>query len=84
MGTLDIILRIFLVLLSIFSISVVLMQSEKGDGGFASTFAGGQSNMLRSGKLKGSESRLVFFTKVGCILLIIVSVAMVLYNHFAS
>ncbi|MFZ5975937.1 MAG: preprotein translocase subunit SecG [Bacillota bacterium] len=83
METLDIILRIFLVLLSIFSIVVVLMQSEKGDGGFASAFTGGQSNMQRSGKLKGSESRLVFFTKVGCVLLIVVSIAMVLFNRFA-
>jgi len=83
MGTLDIILRIFLVLLSIFTISIVLMQSEKGDGGFASTFAGGQSNMQRSGKMKGSDARLVFFTKIGCALIIVVALAMVLYSRFA-
>ena len=83
MGTLDIILRIFLVLLSVFTISVVLMQSEKGDGGFSSTFAGGQSNLQRSGKLKGAEARLVFFTKIGCVLIIVVALAMVLYSRFA-
>ena len=83
MGTLDIILRIFLVLLSIFTISVVLMQSEKGDGGFASTFTGGQSNLQRSGKIKGSEARLVFFTKLGCVLIIVVALGMVLYGRFA-
>ena len=80
METLDIVLRIFLLVLSVFTITVVLMQSEKGDGGFASTFAGGQSNVQRSGKLKGSEARLVLFTKVGCVLLIVVSLAMVLFR----
>ncbi len=84
METFDVVVRIFLLLFSVFTIVVVLMQSDKGDGGFSSTFTGGQSNLQRSGKVKGSESRLVFYTKLGCVLLIVVSIGLVLYTRFAA
>ncbi len=82
METLDIVIGIILVLISIFTIFVVLMQSDKGDGGFNSTFAGGQSSGARSGKSKGSDVRLALYTKVGCGILITISLAAVLIFKF--
>ena len=64
MDTGGIILRIVLILISLVTIAIVLLQSEKGDGGFASAFTGGQSNFMSSGKIKGYESRLIFFTRI--------------------
>jgi protein translocase SecG subunit len=82
MDTIDVVFRIVLAVISIFTVVIVLMQSDKGDGGFSSTFAGGQSNLQRSGKIKRSESRLVLFTKIGCVLLIMLSIGLVLYSRF--
>ncbi len=77
MGPLSIILVIVLVLIELFLIAVVLLQSGKS-AGLSGTIAGGAETFFGKNKAKSLEGKLEFATKVSAAAFIVISIILTL------
>mgnify|MGYP000853777665 FL=1 len=73
MGPLRIILTIVLVIMELFLIAVVLLQSSKSQG-LSGTIAGGAETFFGKNKAKSYEGKLQFLTKVAAIAFILIAI----------
>ncbi|HOB20789.1 MAG TPA: preprotein translocase subunit SecG [Candidatus Atribacteria bacterium] len=77
MGPLSIILVIVLVLIELFLIAVVLLQSGK-NAGLSGTIAGGAETFFGKNKAKSFEGKLELATKVSATAFIVISIILTL------
>ena len=73
MGALKVILTIVLVIMELFLIAVVLLQSGKS-AGLSGTIAGGAETFFGKNKAKSYEGKLQLLTKISAIGFIVISI----------
>ena len=83
MDAVILIVEIVLVIFAIFLIAVVLLQSGK-KAGVSGSVSGGAERLFGKKKARGYEAKMAFFTKIAAIGMIVLSVALVLIQKFAS
>ncbi len=83
MSTIFIVIGIILVIFSLFLIGVVLLQSGKKTG-VSGSVAGGAESLFGKKKARGYEAKMALFTKIAAIGMIVLSIALVLLQKFAS
>jgi preprotein translocase subunit SecG len=75
MGALRVIFTIILVIVELFLIAVVLLQSGKS-AGLSGSIAGGAETFFGKNKAKSYEGKLQFLTKVAAIAFIVIAIVM--------
>ncbi|HHY82466.1 MAG TPA: preprotein translocase subunit SecG [Clostridiales bacterium] len=77
MGVLRVILTIILVIMELFLIAVVLLQSGKS-AGLSGSIAGGAETFFGKNKAKSYEGKLQFWTKISAIGFIAIAIILVI------
>ena len=80
-AALEVILTIVMLLLSVALVVVISMQESSQQG--AGTLYGGTSDLLSKSQSKSKEEKLVMYTRIGGVALVIVSIGMALLQKLA-
>jgi len=83
MEAVTLIIKIVLVIFSLFLIAVVLLQSGKS-AGLSGSIAGGAETFLGKGKAKGYDRLLAKLTKVAAVGMMVLAIALVLIQKFTA
>ena len=83
MDAVILVIEIVLVIFSIFLIAVVLLQSGKKVG-VSGSVTGGAERLFGKKKARGYEAKMSLLTKIAAVGMIVLSVALVLIQKFAS